>query len=270
MSFILDALKKLEQKRQEGSVPDIMTVHLTASQEPGKRSLLPYIIVLVLLINAGILATLLLPGKQEKQEVVPVSLSGLQESAPASSGTEKLPAIAAETSVKEVSPVPDSPSTITAAASVSSSAKEQPAPSESIQPRANTEEPLNETMSAPSVGLNPSPQEMELLRMTIKEEYASIDDSPPEEILTEKNTEPVSENKVLEFDQLPSDIKKELPAISIKGHIYSNSPSSRIVNVNGIIIREGDTVTAGLKVEEINMTGVIFDYGGLRFRIRAF
>jgi hypothetical protein len=27
MSFILDALKKLDQKRHEGSVPDLMTVH---------------------------------------------------------------------------------------------------------------------------------------------------------------------------------------------------------------------------------------------------
>ena len=69
MSFILDALKKLEQKRQQGSVPDLMTVHLTGSQEAKKRSLLPYLILLVLLINAGVITALLIPDKSEKQEV---------------------------------------------------------------------------------------------------------------------------------------------------------------------------------------------------------
>ena len=75
---------------------------------------------------------------------------------------------------------------------------------------------------------------------------------------------------MLDISQLPLSIKKGLPEISINGHIYSNDPMSRLVNINGSIIREGETVTTGLKVNEITMSGVVFDYGGTLFSVRAF
>ena len=79
MSFILDALRKLEQKRQQGSVPDLTTVHLNASQEQKKRSILPYVILLVLVINAGVITALLITDKSEKQEVLLESNSEQKE-----------------------------------------------------------------------------------------------------------------------------------------------------------------------------------------------
>jgi general secretion pathway protein B len=72
------------------------------------------------------------------------------------------------------------------------------------------------------------------------------------------------------MSQLPPDIKKELPEISINAHIYSNSAASRMVSINGNLIREGETVTGGLTLKKITASGIILTYKDHLFRIRAF
>lgn len=284
MSFILDALRKLEQKRRQGSVPDLTTVHLSSLEHSKKRPVLLYLFLAALLINAAILAVLFLPDKQEKQEMAlnspaveeePVIIkqeqkapdTGLQASA-VPSNTEKTPPNEITASEKEVSPASIS-SDGKIAASDSSVPEEQKKPLEPDKDPVTPGKPSPETTTA-SLGLNPSEQEIELLKNQIKEEHSLTDSTPVEETFSEEDAETDPERTVLEFGQLPDDIRKELPDITIKGHIYSNSPSSRIANINGIVTKEGDTVTSGLKVEEITRTGVIFDYEGVRFHIRAF
>jgi hypothetical protein len=56
MSYILDALKKSEKEHQQGTVPDLMTVQDVMVQEPTKRPLLPYLLLVALLLNAALLA----------------------------------------------------------------------------------------------------------------------------------------------------------------------------------------------------------------------
>jgi hypothetical protein len=70
MSFILDALKKLDHKQKPGSVPDLLTVHEPAHREPRKRPWLLYVILLALILNAGIIALWLHPWESEKTVVV--------------------------------------------------------------------------------------------------------------------------------------------------------------------------------------------------------
>lgn len=285
MSFILDALKKLEQKRREGSVPDLTTVHLGPSVEQKKRSILPYLFAIAILINAGILAALLLPGKQEKQENAINTASINQEPAviePEQKAPEPIvqpstPAPVKETvPVKEATvqapPVPDTSTTEHVVISINKIPEKKEPTAEPDKQQAVSEKPVSEEAAA-SLSLEPSAEELENLKSMIKEEHSLIDDIPaptasPEE--KEETAETDSETKILEIAQLPEDIKKDLPKITIKGHIYSNRPSSRIVNINGIITREGDTVTSELRVEEITMTGIIFNYEGFRFRMRAF
>ena len=64
-------------------------------------------------------------------------------------------------------------------------------------------------------------------------------------------------------------MQKELPSISIKGHIYSDNPSSRMVNINGHIMREGEEIADDLRIDEITLSGVILTYKDVRFRIRV-
>src|SRR3989338_6635747 len=66
MSFILDALKKLDHKRQRGSVPDLMTVHEPMPQELKRRPLWLYLFLGALLVNSCIMMLWLHPWQSNK------------------------------------------------------------------------------------------------------------------------------------------------------------------------------------------------------------
>ncbi len=255
MSFILDALKKLDHKRQRGSVPDLMTVHDPLPQEPKKRSTLLYLVLTALLLNAVLLAVWMYPRQTENHTIVQASSStqplasepghktaGIKASSPAQqlspdqvSGTE------AVISEQESSPEPDSNTAM-------------PAPS---PVRA---EPQAEPVQVKSAGQETVPDKPSFVPGSIPSES-----QPPAGIGVES-----AEKRVPSQGELPRSVQQELPAISITGHIYSNEPSSRIVNINGQILREGETVSAELKLEEITPNGVILNFRDYRFQIRTF
>jgi general secretion pathway protein B len=66
MSYILEALKKSDNKRPRGTVPDLYTDHTAMTHEPKRRSLKPYLLVLALLLNAGICGWWLRPWQSER------------------------------------------------------------------------------------------------------------------------------------------------------------------------------------------------------------
>jgi len=72
MSYILEALKKSDQKRQKGQIPDLSTVQIEIPQENKKKALWPYILMGILFLNAVVLAVIILPDKaiEEPQDVV--------------------------------------------------------------------------------------------------------------------------------------------------------------------------------------------------------
>ncbi|MBF0559873.1 MAG: general secretion pathway protein GspB [Nitrospirae bacterium] len=51
MSYILDALKKSEQKRRQGTVPDLLTVHESPGEKPRKQPWGTYVVVSLLLVG---------------------------------------------------------------------------------------------------------------------------------------------------------------------------------------------------------------------------
>lgn len=62
MSYILDALKKSEQDRGNGSIPNVQTIHSSSlNYQQEKRSLWPWILIAVLVINVFILIYFLNP-----------------------------------------------------------------------------------------------------------------------------------------------------------------------------------------------------------------
>ena len=70
MSYILDALKKAEKERRRGTVPNLSTDQDPSTQKPKKRSLWFYILIMVVLINAGIFLFWLSPWKSKETTLV--------------------------------------------------------------------------------------------------------------------------------------------------------------------------------------------------------
>lgn len=84
MSFILDALKKTEREREGGTIPSVNSQHSgDPPQRPGKPVWL-YLIIVVLLLNAGVLLWWLKPWRGEQE--------GLQSAVKAEADKKQLPA----------------------------------------------------------------------------------------------------------------------------------------------------------------------------------
>ncbi len=66
--------------------------------------------------------------------------------------------------------------------------------------------------------------------------------------------------------ELPVSLQQELPPMSISVHAYSGRPADRLIGINGKLLREGDEVAPGLRLEEITPDGMILSYKEYRFR----
>jgi general secretion pathway protein B len=74
-------------------------------------------------------------------------------------------------------------------------------------------------------------------------------------------------NKIYHMGELPQSIQQKLPAFAISTFLYSEDPGSRMVRINGQMMREGQYLSAGLKLEEIIQNGMIFSYQNYRFQV---
>ncbi len=54
--------------------------------------------------------------------------------------------------------------------------------------------------------------------------------------------------------------------MTISVHAYSGNPRDRMVGINNRMLREGDNVAPGLKLEQITPEGMILGYKGYSFR----
>jgi general secretion pathway protein B len=76
--------------------------------------------------------------------------------------------------------------------------------------------------------------------------------------------------RVLYLEELPPEVRRDVPKISATGYVYSADTGVRIVNVNERSLQEGDELLAGLKLELIAPDHVLFSFRGYRFRVEMF
>lgn len=74
------------------------------------------------------------------------------------------------------------------------------------------------------------------------------------------------EQKAIPMDELPLQIRQEIPAMTVQLHAYSSNPSERLVYINSTKLREGGSLMLGLRLEQITPDGMIFSYKGYRFQ----
>ncbi|MDO8989103.1 MAG: general secretion pathway protein GspB [Sideroxyarcus sp.] len=102
----------------------------------------------------------------------------------------------------------------------------------------------------------------------------AVTDGKPEQTLTAPvapsiaTNEPAStgqEQKATPFSDLPPAIQQEMPDMKIQLHSYSNKSTNSIVSINSRMMKEGDSLVPGLKLEQITPDGVILSFKGYRF-----
>jgi general secretion pathway protein B len=83
----------------------------------------------------------------------------------------------------------------------------------------------------------------------------------------ESQTPAPDSNRIYNVSELPLSLQQSLPAFTISAFLYSDDPVARMVRVNGKMLREGDALAEGLKLNEIRQNDLIFGYQNYRFRL---
>lgn len=73
-----------------------------------------------------------------------------------------------------------------------------------------------------------------------------------------------------DFRELPLKLQHQVPSMSFSMLVYSENPNERMISINGKIVREGEEVFAGLKLERIMPDWAVFRFKGARFRKSIF
>ena len=67
------------------------------------------------------------------------------------------------------------------------------------------------------------------------------------------------------YYELPYNVRKDLPDLTISVHVYSAVPAQRFVIIDGERRVEGDTVQDGLTLHEIRPDGIVLEFRGQKF-----
>lgn len=245
MSYILDALKKLEKERKRGRIPGLSEQDSIVYHSQ-KKSPWPYIVISVLFLTAGVL-------------IAWFSMAPSRAKVPDTSATTpKTPSQAPAAETKPPAP----------AVGPSEKAVVQPAPvvkREDSRPVVNPDETQKSAHKEQEVLKKPSSGPVEERQKKIEEvkpESAPARDEPK----SETPPEPLTKKTLYKFSELPPSVRESLKKFfTISAYMYSNTPSERMVRINDQMLREGQVVEPGIKIEEILSDGVILTYMKFRF-----
>ena len=81
--------------------------------------------------------------------------------------------------------------------------------------------------------------------------------------------QPATENIYPDYNELPQQIKNSIPAFTIAGHTYSDQPDQRMLILNNTIVKEGQAIGNGLRLDEITWNGAILRYNDIVFGVNA-
>ncbi len=226
MSYILEGLKKLEQKRrQEERAPGLLTFEEEKTPHSERPNLWPFLIFLALFLNVGTIIWWIGPWHSWERSARPhPTVPGPTAKAATSIPVEKM---------KQHPPVLRG---------------ELPPP-----------KMVNELPKSPAV------------EKTKKISAPVAEKTPPPKKTAESQSSVISkvvpEGRTVKLSDLPAEIKKSLPVLKMSVHYYSPDKQARFATINDRTLHEGEALSEGLRVVEINPDGTVLLYRGHRFLI---
>jgi general secretion pathway protein B len=73
--------------------------------------------------------------------------------------------------------------------------------------------------------------------------------------------------RVVPLAELPDEVRRALPSLSIGGAMHSDVPANRMLVLNGGVFHEGDQPAPGLMLEEIKLKSATFRFKGHRYSV---
>jgi len=230
MSYILEALKKSDKERQQEEIPDLKADHSKLSSRRKERKL-PSWRRPGVIVSGVICAGAFLWWQLSANQQVPVAKSS-EKTVPVVSYPENISPKTSQIPEKSVAVRPPVTEQITKKDPESVVTSEQVP---TIPPALAQRKPI--AVETTEVSLPARQKEVPL---------------PPF------------------MEELPVEVRAGIPDLSFAGHVYSDAAPKRLIIINNRIVREGDLISNGLFLEQINPDGVVLKYETSVFRVKLF
>ena len=240
MSYILEALKKSEQQRELGRVPGITSVHENTAKSVSGKWL--WLIVAILLLNAGLLVLLLWPDSEPEPVITSAPIREpvqLRRDRPAVAPLVSQPPVLENPAPRvpqaaRIAPLPAAP----AAAPVKTETTAKPV----------LQEPAMDAAVLPAQPQAEQPQAEQPPRPAVKADAPAL---------------PV-------WPQIPTHLFQQLSGnLRLDVHVFSDQPQKSFVLINMRKYRQGEKLQEGPQLDEITAEGVILSFSRQRFRLQA-
>jgi general secretion pathway protein B len=241
VSYILDALRKSDQQRRRGAAPTLLTGQAMAAA-PKRPALLSYGLLALVLLGTGITIGWLRPWQPEPAAPAPVAIAAN----PPEPAQNQAPAVRPDMAPKP-EPEPHAQDSAPATQAVPAPV---PAPA------------LARPHGAARVKIEKQSALHNALAESSKKAAAPVPEQPP----GTADADAAPAQNIISIAELPLPLQQELPPMTISVHAYSGRPGDRLVGINDRMLREGDYVVPGLKLEQITPEGMVFGYKGYSFR----
>ena len=263
MSFILEALKKSEQQRQQSSSSPNKVRKRTLSTESSSPDRRPY------WITAGLLPLILLSGwfLYNGMEVpwgmeAPLGTEVPLEQPPAVNKVRSTPPLSQPTAAKSTE-VSESTGPAESTGAGKSAGATSSAASPPQKPVAAAESaPVPRDFLAPPVTRRRAPRTVSSTKTIEK---------PPEPAVEPRNIEKLSTEPISTLPlylDLSRELRDRMPRLTMSMHFYTTTPRSRLVRINNHLLHEDEWVDRDLQVIEITPTGATLDFMGKLFEMR--
>ena len=264
MSFLLDALRKSENRKHLGDVPTIHSTQSLNTGAAGKRGMAPVVLVLLpaflvlIWVGSRQFATKEnVPETQVAQASHAVVEPAPQRQQDRSQESSEQSAVDLSGSNKPSEPGPRTP--------VENFAN----PAEQTAPQSFPQLPsVKNDFVSESAGVSagdPAPGSLVAVSM----DSTPLPVSPNEPVTERVEPEPYQPPLpgTISYWQLPQSVRGDLTEFRISVLVYSEHPEDRFILLNGQRQIEGDSYQSGLVLEEIRRDGAVFSFRRYRFLV---
>ncbi len=234
MSFILDALRKSENKRKNQHDDGVRAVYDEPAQKPPKSRLWVIALVFVLLFNLFLVLWMVNVWQHPSADMPVVQIPTATQTAPTSA------------------PQPRPEESVVAPASVST---------EPVVPVSEVEQPVPVAPGEPVAAIETPSVEIPAIKPPVMPEVVIQIEPPPA-------AEPVVATRLNTIGELPATLRSRISTFQMALHAYNaNNPAASMVQIDGRLLRTGGQIDEDLLLEEITVDGVVLRSGEYRFLV---
>ena len=258
MSYILDALRRAEAQRERGAVPGVHAqpqAALPLADEPRRPQRMMWLVgagVLMLVASAWLFFMRGAPREAVKPAVLAQAPAAIT-APPVAIAPQPLPAAPPAPELVPAVPAPAPSTTSDSKIDAKAAARAERAAARAEAKAARVAAAQARAASAPEK------------TTAVSATASAVASAAPATTIAEKPA--TAAPRLYTREELPGDIRSQLPKVTISGSTYSENAAHRLLIANGQVFHENEKIAADLTVEQIGLKAVVLNYRGYRYSV---